>query len=163
MTVPSSQQHYHQAQSQLHRQQSAEGYAGACLCQSAKNSNSSAYTSAPAHEHFHSTTERSSSSWTTILCSHCVRNVFHAAHERHSQAIQRHDIVRRECASQFAVTSSNKGNLSQLQFELEQAGDRLASLRTKCAAAAVQVATKAVQNDEQHTRRCDTPNDEYQS
>jgi hypothetical protein len=146
MTVPSSQHH---------RQQSTDGYNHACLCQSAKNSTSdgASHQSHNANEHFHATTARSSSSWTTntCLCSHCVRNVLHAAHDRHAAAIQRHATVRRECARHLE-TSSIQGNLSQLQFEMEQANDRLNHLREKCAAAAVQVATAVHQNEEQRAK-----------
>jgi hypothetical protein len=52
----------------------------------------------------------------------------------------------------FLETSSIQGNLSQLQFEMEQATDRLASLREKCAAAAVQVATAVHRNEEQRAK-----------
>jgi hypothetical protein len=143
MTVPSLQQY---------RQQSTEGYNHACLCQSANNSNSS---TPHANEHFHATTARSSSSWTTntCLCSHCVRNVLHATHERHAAAIQRHNTVRRECAV-LLETSSIQGNLSQLQFEMEQAVSRLDHLRETCATAAVQVATAVHWNEE---RRANIP------
>jgi hypothetical protein len=152
MSAPFSQHHHHHQQLYQHKEQSTEGYV--CLCQSAKNSASyERYHSAT--EHVHSTREASSSAsasaWTTVLCSHCVRCVLRDAHERRSQAVQRHDTVQRECARTFD-TSVIKGNLSQLQFELEQAGNRLAFLRTECATAAIDVATAAVQNEERRAK-----------
>lgn len=49
-------------------------------------------------------------------------------------------------------TTSAGSNLSQLQFELDQAADRLSHLREQCAAAAVRVATAVHQNEEQRAK-----------
>ena len=94
----------------------------------------------------------------SVLCSACVRRALHAAHDKHSKALQEWRAVRAECSAALLQEGNDDDNdsspesLSELQETSRVLRERVDHLRERCSEAAMDVCAAQVENEKRQER-----------